>query len=51
LSLSFVKEKLEDGTRGRLTVLEALGGNFILKPQNIVFPQMPENEHLKLTSE
>lgn len=43
LSLSFVKEKLEDGTRGRLTVLEALGGNYILKPQNVVFPQIPEN--------
>ncbi len=48
LSLSFVKEKLEDGTRGRLTVLEALGGDYILKPQNVVFPQMPENEHLTM---
>lgn len=48
LSLSFVKEKLEDGTRGRLTILEALGGNYILKPQNVVFPQMPENEHLTM---
>lgn len=48
LSLSFTKEKLEDGTRGRLTVLEALGGNYILKPQNIIFPQMPENEHLTM---
>ena len=48
LSLSFVKEKLEDGTKGRLTVLEALGGNYILKPQNIIFPQMPENEHLTM---
>ena len=48
LSLSFVKEKLEGVTKGRLTVLEALGGNFILKPQNIIFPQMPENEHLTM---
>ena len=48
LSLSFIKEKLEDGTKGRLTVLEALGGNYILKPQNIVFSQMPENEHLTM---
>ena len=48
LSLSFVKEKLEGVTKGRLTVLEALGGNYILKPQNIVFPQMPENEHLSM---
>lgn len=48
LSLSFIKETLEDGTRGRFTVLEALGGNYILKPQNTVFPQMPENEHLTM---
>lgn len=48
LSLNFTKEKLEDGTKGRLTVLEALGGNYILKPQNIAFPQMPENEHLTM---
>ena len=48
LSLSFVKEKLEGVTKGRLTVLEALDGNYILKPQNTVFPQMPENEHLTM---
>ncbi|MCU7614851.1 HipA domain-containing protein [Chryseobacterium sp. GMJ5] len=48
LSLNFTKEKLEDGTKGRLTVLEALGGNYILKPQNMAFPQMPENEHLTM---
>lgn len=48
LSLSFIKETLEDGTKGRLTILEALGGNYILKPQNIVFPEMPENEHLTM---
>lgn len=35
LSLSFVKEKLEDGTRGRLTILEALGGNYICLKTNI----------------
>lgn len=48
LSLNFTKEKFEDGTKGRLTVLEALGGNYILKPQNMAFPQMPENEHLTM---
>lgn len=48
LSLSFIKETLEDGTKGRLTILDALGGNYILKPQNIVFPEMPENEHLTM---
>lgn len=48
LSLSFIKDTLEDGNKGRLTVLEALGGNYILKPQNLTFPQMPENEHLTM---
>jgi serine/threonine-protein kinase HipA len=46
LSLGFIKDVLDNGSRGRLTVLGALGGNYILKPQNLVFPQMPENEHL-----
>lgn len=48
LSLGFIKEKLADGTKGRLTVLEALGGQYILKPQNSTFPEMPENEHLTM---
>ena len=48
LSLGFIKEKLADGTKGRLTVLEALGGHYILKPQNTAFPEMPENEHLTM---
>jgi serine/threonine-protein kinase HipA len=39
---------LADGTKGRLTVLEALGGHYILKPQNTAFPEMPENEHLTM---
>ena len=25
-----------------------MGGNYILKPQNETFPQMPENEHLTM---
>ena len=48
LSLRLIKDTLEDGIKGRLTVLEALGGNYILKPQNSTFPQMPENEHLTM---
>jgi len=48
LSLGFIKEILADGTKGRLTVLEALGGHYILKPQNTAFPEMPENEHLTM---
>ena len=48
LSLGFIKETLADGTKGRLTVLEALGGHYILKPQNAAFPEMPENEQLTM---
>lgn len=48
LSLGFIKDVLQDGSKGRLTVMDALGGNYILKPQNDTFPQMPENEHLTM---
>ena len=48
LSLSFIKDVLKDETNGRLTVSGAMGGNYILKPQNKVYPQMPENEHLSM---
>jgi serine/threonine-protein kinase HipA len=48
LSLSIVKNILEYEGKARLTILEALGGNYILKPQNKTFPQMPENEHLTM---
>lgn len=48
LSLSLIKDVLQDGGKGRLTVLGALDGNYILKPQNNTFPQMPENEHLTM---
>lgn len=48
LSLGFIREVLQDGSKGRLTVMGALGGNYILKPQNELFPQMPENEHLTM---
>lgn len=48
LSLGYIKETFDNVTRGRLTVLEALGGQYILKPQNKNFPEMPENEHLTM---
>ena len=48
LSLGIIKETIANGTKGRLTVLEALGGLYILKPQNTAFPEMPENEHLTM---
>ena len=48
LSLGFIKDVLQNGNKGRLTVVGALGGNYILKPQNKTFPEMPENEHLTM---
>ena len=48
LSMGFIKDVLKDANRGRLTVVGALGGNYILKPQNSTFSEMPENEHLTM---
>jgi serine/threonine-protein kinase HipA len=48
LSLSWIKTALVDGHQGRLTIMDALHGNYILKPQNSLYPQMPENEHLSM---
>lgn len=48
LSLSIVKDTMQDGNKGRLTVVGALGGNYIFKPPSDQFPEMPENEHLTM---
>ncbi len=48
LSLGWLKTQLEDGHMGRLNIMNALDGNYILKPQNSLYPQMPENEHLSM---
>lgn len=48
LSLSLVKETLFNRTSGRLTVVGALGGNYILKPPSANYPEMPENEHVTM---
>lgn len=48
LSLGFIKSVLADRKHGRLTILDALEGIFILKPQNMHYSQMPENEHLSM---
>ncbi|MFV5690309.1 HipA domain-containing protein [Flavobacterium sp. ZT3R25] len=45
LSLSLVNDTIQDGNKGRLTVVGALGGNYIFKPPSDHFPEMPENEH------
>jgi serine/threonine-protein kinase HipA len=48
ISLSIVKEALNDGNSGRLTVVGALGGNYIFKPPSDRYVEMPENEHLTM---
>ena len=47
LSMSIVKDKV-DNTTERLTIVGALGGNYIFKPPNSDFEEMPENEHLTM---
>ncbi len=48
LSLGWLKTKIENGHNGRLTIMDALDGLYILKPQNKLYAQMPENEHLSM---
>lgn len=48
LSLGWIKTALENGHQGRLTIMDALEGNYILKPQNADYQQMPENEHVSM---
>ena len=47
LSMSVIKDKT-DGFENRLTVVGALGGNYIFKPPSEHFPEMPENEHVTM---
>ncbi len=46
LSLSLINEAR--GKHSRLTVVGALGGNYIFKPPNENFPEMPQNEHVSM---
>jgi serine/threonine-protein kinase HipA len=45
LSLSLMQETVN---KQRLTVVGALGGNYIFKPPSDYYPEMPENEHLTM---
>lgn len=47
LSMSVMKD-LPAGPEGRLTVVGALGGNYIFKPPSEHFVEMPENEHVTM---
>jgi serine/threonine-protein kinase HipA len=46
LSMSF--NHTRDNSDNRLTVVGALGGNYIFKPPSKDYPEMPENEHLTM---
>ena len=48
LSLGWIKSVLDSGHQNRLTILNALDGNYILKPPTPRYAQMPENEHLSM---
>ncbi len=47
LSMSIIKDASER-SENRLTVVGALGGNYIFKPPSEHFPEMPENEHVTM---
>jgi serine/threonine-protein kinase HipA len=47
LSMSVVKETQEN-SGSRLTVVGALGGQYIFKPPSTKYPEMPGNEHLTM---
>jgi serine/threonine-protein kinase HipA len=47
LSMSLVK-KTQENSDARLTVVGALGGNYIFKPPSEDFQEMPENEHVTM---
>ena len=47
LSMSVFKDNSEK-PENRLTVVGALGGNYIFKPPSEHFPEMPENEHVTM---
>jgi serine/threonine-protein kinase HipA len=47
ISMSLVKETREKSD-SRLTVVGALGGQYIFKPPTDRFPEMPENEHMTM---
>jgi len=48
LSLTIVNNAIPDGNKGRLTVVGAMGGNYIFKPPSELYPEMPQNEHVTM---
>lgn len=48
LSLSLVNEIIGKTKSERLTVVGALGGNYIFKPPSVEYSEMPQNEHVTM---
>lgn len=48
LSLTLINETIQNVKNARLTIVGALGGNYIFKPPSSFYPEMPENEHLTM---
>lgn len=48
LSLTLVNQSLDQGNAPRLTIVGAMGGNYIFKPPSIHYPCMSENEHVTM---
>ena len=48
LSLSLVNDTIEKEKTERLTIVGALGRNYIFKPPSEHFPEMPQNEHVTM---
>lgn len=48
LSMGLLQEIIDGEDHFRMTILDALGGNYILKPPSVDYPQMPENEFLTM---
>ena len=48
LSLSILNDAINKQQNARLTVVGALGGNYILKTPSQIYPEMPQNEHLTM---
>ncbi len=47
LSMSIINE-VKNESDFRLTVVGAIGGNYIFKPPSTEYPEMPENEHVTM---
>ena len=48
LSFTMVRATKAAGDHNRLTVVGALGGNYIFKPPSAHYPEMPQNEHVTM---